>query len=152
MYFSTGKTTAKTVHEKGHSLMPQKKTPGGKPPGATRGPKQKAELSCMAVLALLLVRTFGTKPTPAARAAIRAYYTWTADASWKPPTSTPIDQMVDTHEVGVLKALQRLSSGRSNVQPDIVKLLGVYHTSTGERLVGTPQELAQDVATFLPKK
>ena len=109
-----------------------------------RGPKQKIDISAMAVLALLLVRTYSTRPKPAARAAIKAFFTWVDDPH--------PDRRVDIHEGAVKKALQRLESGETNIHPDIVKIMGVYSKSTGERFIGTPQELAQSVAEFLPRE
>jgi hypothetical protein len=108
-----------------------------------RGPKQKIDINAIAVLALLLERTYGTSRKPAARAAIKAFFTWAEDPH--------PDLRVETHEVAVKKAVQRLDSGRRGIHPEIVKILGLYSRSTGEPFCGTPQQLAASVAQFLPQ-
>jgi hypothetical protein len=115
-----------------------------------RGPKQKIDVSLMAMFALLVVRIHGAKPKPAARAAIRAYFSWTADEERAAPTSTPMYVMVDDFERRVLKALQRLNSGERSVHPEIMRAVGWCHRASGAPVFGTPEELAQAVATFLP--
>jgi hypothetical protein len=109
-----------------------------------RGRKQNIEISLVATFALLLVRSHGVEPTPAARAAILAYFTWVDHP--RP------DLQVDIYVMRVLKALQRLRSGERGVHPAILHAVGWCDRSTNAPIFGTPQELAASVAKFLPSK
>ena len=98
----------------------------------------------MAMWALLLVRIHGADRKPAVKAAILAWFTWTEH---KHP-----DRQVDICMERVLKALQRLESGRTNVHPALIDAVGWRDKATNAPVFGTPQELAQSVARFLPSK
>ena len=109
-----------------------------------RGRPQELDVDAMMLFALLLERVYGTKPKPAARAAILAYFTWNDEPH--------PERQVDVHMGAVQKAVQRFKAGRRDLQPMLLRALGLVRRDTGERAFGTPQEMAAGVATFLPRK
>lgn len=115
----------------------------GSGPAKKRGPKQKTDISYMAMCALLLVRSHGAQRKPAVRAAILAYFTWGEDQD--------PGRRVEIFMTRVSKALQRLESGKTSVHPRILDAVGWCDRSTKTPVFGTPQELAQAVAEFLPQ-
>ena len=108
------------------------------------GHPKKIDRSMMAMLALLVVRIHKVERTPAVQAAILAYFTWSDHPH--------PDLMVDIYTKRILKELQRLEAGKHVVHPDIIKATAWGYKATGESVFGTPQELAQSVAKFLPQK
>jgi hypothetical protein len=109
-----------------------------------RGARQKLDVDAMMLFALLLERFYSARPTVAAHAAILAYFTWTGHQH--------PEHMPAIYLVRVKKATQKFRRGARDLQPLLARPLGFVNTRTGERLFGTPQELAAAVAEFLPRK
>lgn len=115
----------------------------GKAPGS-RGPGRptKEDTDFMTLFALLLERTYGTDPRPAARAAIHAYYALREDPD-------PIGK-IDIHLAAVQKAVQRFKgqAGR-DLSAVLMKMGQRIHRAHGPVPI-TPKAVAEYVARFLP--
>ena len=115
-----------------------------------RGRPQAIDRNGIAVLALLLMRRYPTvRDTDASRAAVKAFLAWTGD-----PTELPAYRAARITEAmrGMVKSVQRLKTGKLDVHPDIVRMVGIVHKETGEPVVGRPHEIADSVARFLPER
>ena len=107
------------------------------------GRPRKVDIGLMAVFALLLVRAYGVDRKPAARAAIRAYFTGVG--------AEHPDRRVAVHLDAVMQRLKKLKSGRETVHPDLISAVGWADRATGKPVFGTVQDMAQYVAQFLEK-
>ena len=74
-----------------------------------------------------------------------AYSTW---------TETPYsDYQIDAFMPATLKELQRITSGRKDLHPEIMRLIGLaWASSPNVPIFGTAPEIAEAVARFLPSK
>lgn len=114
---------------------------------AKRGRKKgqnNVEIDAMMVFAVLAERAYDAEPKPAARAAILAFYTWIGDPH--------PERKVDERFAAVQKAVQRFKRGERDIEGTIARIAFEYYRQTGERWTGTTQEIAANVATFLPRR
>lgn len=108
-------------------------------PGAGR--PQTIDVGGMAAIALILhVSAKAKTAKQAARAAILAYFTW---GEYEDP-----ERYVDIYLVRVLKALQRLESGRRQIHPMVAFFFG-YGIETG--LVERPDQIRDSASKFIRK-
>ena len=115
---------------------------------AKRGPKPKrTDVSLMAMWALLVVRIERVKRK---RARVQQFEPFSPG---DPETAKPeiIEIQVDAFLQRVMKALQRLETGKAQVHPELLKAVGWCDRATGAPIFGTAPELAKSVATFVRK-